>query len=97
MRKNFYERVKGRSTVAHRRLQLDLVILGLLLFTAGCFAGSVLRWMALGAILAFLPVVWTHLGRVLDIEVVRDRMGLEPTSHGRHSGAHPRPPARNRG
>jgi hypothetical protein len=85
MRRDFYQRIKNRSTTAHRRLQLDLVILGLLLFTSGCFWGSVLRWMSYGAILAFLPVLWTHLGKVLDIENVKDRMGLEPASRGRHS------------
>lgn len=89
-------RLEQRLTLHHRRFLTDLVGLSLLLFGMGCFWFSVGRWIALGAVLMLLPKVFTDGGRLLDVELIRDRVGMHPQPHGRHSGKHPRPGARNK-
>lgn len=73
-----------RVTRAHRRLLFDFLITGLLVFSIGCFWFSVGRYLFLGALLMFLPQVFTDAARVLDRELLRDRLGMDP-HHGRHT------------
>lgn len=91
-------RITERVTLHHQRFLTDLAIAGLLLAGVGCFWFSVGRWLALGALLMFAPKLFTDAGRLLDVELLRDRLGMQPAARpGKHSGKHPRPGARNRG
>jgi hypothetical protein len=93
-------RFNERATIYHKRFITDCVVLAFLLFTMGCLWFSVGRWICLGALLMFLPKLLVDAERLLDIELLRDRLGMEPPARGRHarrhSGAHPRPGARNK-
>src|ERR1041384_981388 len=89
------ERFAAKFNLYHRRFLTDLVIVAILMFSMGCFWFSVARWICLGALLMFLPKLCTDGGRLLDLAVVRDRLGMQPQRQGRHSGKHPRPGARN--
>lgn len=90
------ERFRQRASIYHQRFLTDVLILAVLLFSMGCTWFHVGRWICLGAILMFLPKFFTDTGRLLDVELLRDRLGMQPTLHGRHSGKHPRPGARNK-
>lgn len=92
IRRRFHE----RTTVYHQRFLFDLAVVALLLLTMGCLWFHVGRWIALGALLMFTPKLFTDAGRLLDVELLRDRLGMDPPPRGRHSGKHPRPGARNR-
>jgi hypothetical protein len=97
LRRRFHE----RTTLHHHRFLTDLLVIAVLLLCLGCFWFTVGRWMILGALLMFLPKAFTDAGRLLDVELIRDRLGMEPPKPGRHSirrhsGTHPRPGARNR-
>lgn len=94
--------VGQRATRAHRKLMFDYVVCALLFFFMAAFWNSGGRFLFLGALLMFLPQVFTDASRVLDVELVRDRLGMAPPPQGRHSapahhGAHPRPKVRTRG
>lgn len=99
------QRFLRRATVYHQRVLVDLALLGTLTFAMGCLWYTVGRWIALGMILMLAPKLFTDAGRLLDTELLRDRLGMDPPPRGRHSGprsapihtgAHPRPGARNK-
>lgn len=101
MRRRFNE----RATIYHQRFLFDTCVVALLLFGMGCGWFTVLRWITLGALLMFLPKFFSDGSRLLDAELIRDRLGMKPAPRGRHSGprsapihsgAHPRPGSRNK-
>lgn len=80
----------SRRTPEHRKLYSLTIVLGLSVMLMGCLWQSVGRWIFLGALLVLLPLWWTSLSRVLDVELVQDRLtrampGPRPP-YGRHHG-----------
>ncbi len=94
------QRFNERASIYHKRFLTDVLITAFLLMTMGCLWFSVGRWICIGALLMFAPKLFADAERLLDIELIRDRLGMEPAPPGRHSrrhsGAHPRPGARNK-
>lgn len=78
----------SRHTAAHRKLWLLLGIIGWCILMIGCLWNSVGRWIFLGALLVLVPLAWSALSVVLDIELRQDRTtmpGRRP--RGRHHGS----------
>lgn len=78
-------RMTQRLTRSHRKLFLDFAVAGVLLFGIGCLWNGVGRYLFLGALAMFLPKFIADAGRVLDVELLRDRLGTNPPHHGRHT------------
>ncbi len=102
------DRFQRQLSYYQRRCAADALLLALLLFSMGCLWFTVGRWLCLGAILMFLPKIFSDTSRLLDFAIVRDRLGMPPQPGGRHcaeglrkpgmknTGKHPRPTARNK-
>lgn len=86
MKKFDLQRLRDRSRVASRRLQLDLVILAGMLVLMICVGHGSARWFLLGAIAMFVPILYTHASKALDVALILDRAGFERGTPGRHSG-----------
>lgn len=89
-------RFDERTSIYHKRFLADVSLLAFLMILTGCLWFSVGRWICFGAILMFAPKFLADAERLLDVELIRDRLGMDPPARGRHSGKHPRPGARNK-
>ena len=93
-----HDRFHDAFTIAQQRFFADCLTFGLLSFAMGCLWGTVGRWIAFGATLMVLPKLLADAGALLDVELLRTRLG-KPIKRGRHSapthfGKHPRPTRR---
>lgn len=83
MRKPDLQRLRESTK---RRLQLDLIALAGMVVLMVLMWHNGGRWFMLGAIVMFLPIIWTHTSRALGVAVLLDKAGFERGTPGRHSG-----------
>jgi hypothetical protein len=60
--------------------------MGLMVFLLCCLWNGAGRFVMIGAIVTYLPTVWTHMSKALDVAVILDKAGIERGTPGRHSG-----------
>ena len=82
-----------RNVNANRRLRKIAVVWAFALFCIGLFWFTWARMFFVGVTVGMLPLLYGAIDCALDVTLENERR----RAYGRHSGAHPRPDARNPG
>jgi len=93
-----WDNLRRPRSAVHRAVRTDILILVVLLLGLGLtWSFPFARGVCVGGLLMCVPKLRGDLPAWVDLETVWARYGPPPRRIPKHSGAHPRPGARNHG